>query len=632
MFRLQLWSDSALRAQMTTPTNFEYRAFLSYSHADMPLAKWLHSHLESFSLRGLAGLPTSVGPVPRSLQPIFRDRDDFSAGVSLNDQTMAALDASAALIVLCSPASARSRYVNELIRLYKHRWPERRIVPVIVTGKSQDAAQECFPPALKFELDAEGKITDRVAATSIAAEVHGDWGGDGRELALAKVVAALIGRPADEVFKRGQHASKRQAFIRDAVAAGVLVLAAVAGYFAHRPQKQSLVTAGVAASCASHLPAGRAVEGSQSAQEQCGEAQEAFPKGDAADPREAESVRSINQGKPEEAEHLQVEAARAAPAAERLASQERQHDLSVSHEEADSREKSGDALLDKGALADALKTYRDGLAIREGLAKADSANVQWQRDLSVSYNKVGDVLADQGVLPDALKAYRDSLAIAERIAKTDPANSEWQRDLFVISNKVGDVVLAQGELADALRAYRDSLAIAERLAETDPANVKWQRDRFVAYNKVGDVLLAQGAPADALAAYRNGLAIADRLAKADPSNTQWQRDLSVFSNKVGDVLVDQGALDDALKAYRDGLTIRERLVKTDPANAGSLVDLAASYGKLGQLLVRMGDKAEAQRMFVRGKAIVAPFAQKSGHQLWIGYLKAFDENLAALEN
>jgi len=60
--------------------------------------------------------------------------------------------------------------------------------------------------------------------------------------------------------------------------------------------------------------------------------------------------------------------------------------------------------------------------------------------------------------------------------------------------------------------------------------------------------------------------------------------------------------------------------------------LAASHGKLGQLYVRMGDKAEARRMFERGRAIVAPFAEKSGHQRWIGYLKAFEEDLAALAN
>jgi hypothetical protein len=44
----------------------------------------------------------------------------------------------------------------------------------------------------------------------------------------------------------------------------------------------------------------------------------------------------------------------------------------------------------------------------------------------------------------------------------------------------------------------------------------------------------------------------------------------------------------------------------------------------------MGNKVEARRMFERGRAIVAPFAEKSGHQGWIGYLKAFDKDLAAL--
>ena len=134
---------------MTDSPDFKYRAFLSYSHADIASARWLHSHLESFPLRGLAGRETALGKVPKSLHPIFRDRDDFSAGLTLNDQTIAALDASAALIVLCSPASARSSHVNEEIRLFKQRRPERPIVPVLVCGKLNDAAQQCFPPALR---------------------------------------------------------------------------------------------------------------------------------------------------------------------------------------------------------------------------------------------------------------------------------------------------------------------------------------------------------------------------------------------------------------------------------------------------------------------------------------------------
>jgi hypothetical protein len=87
----------------------------------------------------------------------------------------------------------------------------------------------------------------------------------------------------------------------------------------------------------------------------------------------------------------------------------------------------------------------------------------------------------------------------------------------------------------------------------------------------------------------------------------------------------------SLTAFRDSLAIAERLATADPGNAGWQADLAASHGKLGQLRVRLGDKAEALRMFKAGRAIVAPLAERSGHQLWVGYVKSFDAEIAALE-
>jgi hypothetical protein len=59
-------------------------------------------------------------------------------------------------------------------------------------------------------------------------------------------------------------------------------------------------------------------------------------------------------------------------------------------------------------------------------AAADRSNMQWQSDLSLSYNRIGDVLVAQGNLTGALQAYRDSLAIRERLAKIEPSNSGWQ--------------------------------------------------------------------------------------------------------------------------------------------------------------------------------------------------------------
>ncbi len=145
----------------------------------------------------------------------------------------------------------------------------------------------------------------------------------------------------------------------------------------------------------------------------------------------------------------------------------------------------GDILRDEGKLGPALKSYRDGLAIFEELAKQEPGNAGSQRDLSVSYNKVGDVQSAQGDLAGALKSYRDSLAIREKLAKQDPRNAGWQRDLSVSYNKVGDVQSAQGDLAGALKSYRDSLAIFERFAKQDPGNAGWQADLAFSYWRTG---------------------------------------------------------------------------------------------------------------------------------------------------
>jgi hypothetical protein len=87
----------------------------------------------------------------------------------------------------------------------------------------------------------------------------------------------------------------------------------------------------------------------------------------------------------------------------------------------------------------------------------------------VSYEKIGDVLVAQGNLPDALKSYRDGLAIMDLLAKADPGNAGWQRDLSVSYENIGDVLVTQGNLPDTLKSYRDRLAIMDLLAKA-PGN------------------------------------------------------------------------------------------------------------------------------------------------------------------
>jgi hypothetical protein len=86
------------------------------------------------------------------------------------------------------------------------------------------------------------------------------------------------------------------------------------------------------------------------------------------------------------------------------------------------------------------------------------------------------VLVAQGNLPEALKSYRDSLAIRDRLAKSDPGNAGWQRDLSVSYAKLAVVLRKKGAAADALSALRQGQAIIARMTQVSPDNVVWKND------------------------------------------------------------------------------------------------------------------------------------------------------------
>ena len=259
--------------------------------------------------------------------------------------------------------------------------------------------------------------------------------------------------------------------------------------------------------------------------------------------------------------------------------------------------KVGDVLKEQGNLQGALKAYRDALAIAERLATGQRGNPDWEDRLADSYDNVGTVLKEQGNLPEALKAYRDGLAIAERLAIAQPGNAEWQHHRALLWANVGGVLQAQGNMSEALRAFRDSLDIRERLVKDDPGNTRWQHELSFVYERFGDAHKAQGNLSDALKAYRDSLDIIERLVKADPGNTGWQRLLSISYNQVGIVLSAQGNLPEALKAYRDSFAINERLAAADPSNAGWQRALSVSYSNVGSVLQAQGNLPDALKAY-----------------------------------
>jgi hypothetical protein len=103
--------------------------------------------------------------LPERLAPVFRDREELATATNLGETLTRALAVSAALVVICSPAAARSRWVNEEILTFKRLGREDRIFCLIVAGEPGASVrpgtpeEECFPNALIYRTGPDGELT-----------------------------------------------------------------------------------------------------------------------------------------------------------------------------------------------------------------------------------------------------------------------------------------------------------------------------------------------------------------------------------------------------------------------------------------------------------------------------------------
>ena len=228
--------------------SYKYWAFISYSHRDDQVkwpwqrrwGAWLHRALESFRIpANLVGSESPLGTIPKRLVPVFRDRDELPSSANLQDSVREALEQSRTLIVICSPDSARSQWVNEEVLTFKRLNRSNRILALIIRGEpnAEDKpgvpnAEECFCPALQYEW-IDGELSTR-RAEPVAADARAV--GDGPRDAFLKLIAGVLGVSFDTLKRRELQRRNRRLMLASAAAllltliVGSLAVAALIGW------------------------------------------------------------------------------------------------------------------------------------------------------------------------------------------------------------------------------------------------------------------------------------------------------------------------------------------------------------------------------------------------------------------
>ncbi len=223
-------------------SQFKYFAFISYSHQDKKWGDWLHKALETYKVpRKLVGTQGRDGAIPKKLFPVFRDREELPGSSDLGQNINDALRQSRYLVVICSPNSARSIWVNQEISTFKAMGKENRVLCLIVDGEPNatdmpdSGLPECFPDAVRFYVGSDGELTS-TRVEPIAADARP--GKDGKRNSLLKLLAGLLGVSYD-ILKRREIVRKRWRIVQ-ACFIFFLVTATVLGVWYRGYSKEQL--------------------------------------------------------------------------------------------------------------------------------------------------------------------------------------------------------------------------------------------------------------------------------------------------------------------------------------------------------------------------------------------------------
>ena len=200
--------------------SYKYFAFISYKREDERWAKWLQHKLEHYRL------PSNLNgrmDLPKEIRPVFKDTSELTPG-NLPEQINEALEQSKYLIVICSPRSAQSEWVNKEVETFKSMHKIGNIIPFIIDGRpfSSDHAEECFPQAI-LSLPREQEI--------LGANVNEM----GRDAAAVKVVARMFDIRFDELWHRHEREQKRRkSIVIASTATFILFLIGIALWMYHQ--------------------------------------------------------------------------------------------------------------------------------------------------------------------------------------------------------------------------------------------------------------------------------------------------------------------------------------------------------------------------------------------------------------
>ena len=558
---------------------FSYKAFITYCHEDSKFAAWLQRKLESYNVPSrLVGRETAHGKVPARLRPIFRDREELSAGGHLGDTINSALENSEFLICICSPAARESKWVNLEIAAFRRLHGDRRVLCVIADGEpyvASDPARahlECMPPALGLRDttvdEAADSSVEHVAADARAA-------GDGRKAALLKTIAGLIGVGLDEVVQR----DAQRRMLR------MLGLSAVSG----------------AGMIAMSIMAFIAIEARDAEQQRRADAEDLieFMLTDLRDRLEPVGRLDALDAVGKEAIDYYSRLDLADHTADSLGRRARAFHLL------------GEVDDLRGDLQQARSAFNEAYDSTGELLRRYPDSGQRMYDHAQSVFWLGYLDWQLGNMEAAKLAFQEYVELANRMNSADPRNVDWLAERGHANINMGVYSLETGSAGDAIAFFETAQSVFSEAAERDADNPEWQVMVAQAHAWAADAYQLTRDWQRAIDHRATEAAIYIDLLVADPANNDIRQKLIASHNARADLSLDNGAIDASISELDAGIRYGSELMRLDPENTLTTYMTALAHVKRIRAEWYAGEINRGRQHLAEARRIIAGLLKRN---------------------
>lgn len=491
-----------------------YSAFISYARDDERAARWLQRCIEGYRL------PRNLrGDGPGRLPPVFRDRDELSAGADLEAALRTALNESAWLIVVCTPAAAASKWVAREVAMFRALHGPDCILTALFDGEPDTAFADILRSA------------DGEAPLAADFRTHGD----GRKLGSLKLIARLAGVRLDDLVHRDA-ARRARRFGFAAVAAALLAVAMAA-----------LALVAVRAQAAAEIQRNKA-EGL--VEFMLTDLRKRLKGVGKLDLLTAVNKRAL-------AYYDGMDLARLPPD-----SLERRAGLLHAMGEDDEK---------RGNLALAIRQWEEARRTTAALLAAAPDDAERVFAHSQSEFWVGFAAWREGDLPKAKTAFLAYARLTARLRRLEPDNLDYAMEQgYALSNLGVFTLRPLGQAAAAETLFQKSLAAFQSVARRRPADINLAKDVGDAWGWLADTQRLQDRFELARAYRREQRRILDRLSVRDATDIDLRARLVGNAIAVARIEIAAGRFGTAGKLLEGVKDEAWAIARNDPADADAL--------------------------------------------------------------